>query len=185
VSFENVHTACPVCGTVSRIIDANYSIFDDVIDITLRATATGEDREAMARFLSWLKDQDSPPTPEQIDQEYPDLDPAVRNVFHHLTKHVPWPTVLALILFLISYGWQQSTNAQLHHIIETQQSQITADQTQSQNQEALIRQLQQAWAQQQNHPAANPITSVVSGRANPKGTPPRGVAKKRRHPKHR
>ncbi len=78
VSFSNMGEACPHlgCGLKAAVIDATYDFLPDSVRVVIAETASSEERAALQGFVAALSARDRPPTPDEVDEEFPEVDPS-------------------------------------------------------------------------------------------------------------
>ncbi len=107
LGFENVTNArfsgngepCiyPGCGLQATTIDATYDFLPDSVRVAIAQTASPEERAAIQGFVAALSTRDQPPTPEEVDEEFRDVDPRLREWIKSLILTVDWPRVKRLL----------------------------------------------------------------------------------------
>lgn len=185
------NTAGCWCGAKGRIIEGTYTYINEVIRLTsLASNVSGEDRAAVQGFLSALRERDTAPTPDEIDSDYGDVNPAMRDIFKRLVQNVPWSIVLAIVSLIFSTVYatalSDATDANVQEVrdaverLHEREDANNADATR--DREAIIRYLDDASRRMEEPPRSTQPTSTqrTSPRANPKGTRPRPSDKKRK-----
>jgi hypothetical protein len=159
---------------MANIIDGTYDFYDDFIRVTLAATASEQDRAAVQGFLAGLAKRSSAPTPDEIDSEFANVDPEIREWFKRLLTTVDWkrlrPIVQFLLPLLVAWHLSQDTD---HKVAEVS----TQLQELERRTEQIQTELRQHFLPDGHAVQVNPPTT--SPRANPKGTPPRQPPPKR------
>jgi hypothetical protein len=141
--------------------------------------------------VSWpvFKSRPTAPTPEEIDAEYPDVEPAVRDVVKGLVRSMDWKKARAFLAFLLPplyafYSSRVTDNkvSTVGHQVDDLKTQVQRDNEQQTRLQREIRveiaRIQEEWRQKQE---TQPVIRAPSPRANPKGTPPQATRKNRKH----
>lgn len=188
----------PGCALRATTIDATYDFLPDTVRIAIGQTATAEEREAIQGFIAALSARDSPPTAQEVDRQFPDIDPRLREWIKTLVLTVDWPRVKRLLVELLPYLFALYLSYGTDTKVETVGDQVEAVGVQVETLDAQVEELNQKIEQLQAEwrrslpsattsttalsPTPRPTPTVaqdLSGRANPKGTAPQPSKKKR------
>jgi len=202
ISFIGNSETCiyPGCGLRAAIIDATYDFLPDTVRIAIGQTATAEERGAIQGFVAALAARDKPPTPQEVDEQFPDIDPRLRDWIKTLILTVDWPRAKRLLVELLpylvalylSYGTDMKVEA-VGDQVDAVAVQVETVDAQVEELNRKIEQMQAEWRRSLTtaattsttapSPAPRPTPTVAtdrSGRANPKGTVPQPSKKKTR-----
>lgn len=201
VSFSDCSETCiyPGCGRQAAVIDATYDFLPDSVRVAIAETASSDDRAAIQGFVAALAAREAPPTPAQLDEEFPDIDPRLREWIKTLMLTVDWPQVKRFLVELLPYIFALylsfGTDTKVEAVgdqVDDVAVQVETVNAQVEELNRKIEQLQSEWRQSLITAATTSTTTLsptprraptvaqdLSGRANPKGTVPQPSKKKR------
>lgn len=182
ITFEDCGETCPFCGSMARIVDGTYDFFPDFIRITVASSASAEDRAAVEGFLAALRTRKTAPTPEELDDAFPDVPAEVLSVFKKLVESMDWGKARSAIAWLLGIYLTVHLSKGTDERIEDLRDDVRRSQEQTEIVDERIRQIQEEWREWQSR--GDVTVRQPSPRANPKGTPPR-IPEHTRRPKRR
>ncbi len=180
--------SCPECGELALILDATYSTFRDFVRVSLHETLSPEALSEVRSFLFALSEREAPPTPEEVDREFPTVSAELRDWLRQLIVSIDWRTVRRFLAFILPLlvAWKMDVD---------NDRQMDRVEHQLQRVEERTEQIYREWLAKEPTTTTTTTTSTTTadgvvthpkptesahGRANPRGTPPQQRAKTRR-----